>query len=250
MTAPARAPRTRRPRRIRPAVTWVAVAVVVIAAIGLAYAASPMMAEDAPLADARDAVTVTETADGVVLTPPRPSDQGLVFLAGARVDPAAYADKLSGVAASGVTVVIARPTLNFGILETRPFSAWRALAPGVERWAVGGHSLGGVRACLYAEDPENRITALVLFGSYCSVDLSGSGLPVLSLAGANDRLSTAEKIGSAAHLLPADAVFETIPDASHAQFGDYGPQPGDGPQDADDAEVRDAITDAVVALLR
>ena len=34
----------------------------------------------------------------------------------------------------------------------------------------------------------------------------------------------------------------TIPDASHAQFGDYGDQPGDGPQDADDDDVRDAIT--------
>ncbi|MFT4283861.1 MAG: alpha/beta hydrolase [Protaetiibacter sp.] len=214
-----------------------------------------MMAEDAPLAHARATVTVTETADAVVLTPEAPGDRGLVFLAGARVDPAAYADKLSGVAASGVTVVIARPTLGFAVLETRPLAAWEGLAPGVERWAVGGHSLGGVRACMYAEeaaaaDPANHITGLVLFGSYCSVDLSGSGLPVLSLAGGEDRLSTPEKIAAAAPLLPADAVFTTIPGASHAQFGDYGIQPGDGPQGADDAEVRAAITDAVVAFLR
>jgi pimeloyl-ACP methyl ester carboxylesterase len=230
-------------------VTIAAIVVVTVSSGSLAYAASPMMAEEAPLAQAAQLVTVTESAGGVVLSPARASDQGLVFFAGARVDPAAYADKLSGVAASGITVVIARPTLNFAILEARPLTTWHALAPGVERWAVGGHSLGGVRACMYAADPANAVSALVLFGSYCSVDLSGSGLPVLTLAGENDRLSTPAEIADAAHLLPADAEFVTIPDASHAQFGDYGIQPGDGPQDADDAEVRDAITDAVVALL-
>ena len=48
---------------------------------------------------------------------------------------------------------------------------------------------------------------------------------------------------------PPTPTFVTIPDASHAQFGDYGVQPGDGPQEADDADVRDAITDGVVGLL-
>jgi pimeloyl-ACP methyl ester carboxylesterase len=230
-------------------VTIAAIVLATVSSGALAYAASPLMAEEALLADAAARVDVTETAEGVVLAPPRPSGQGLVFFAGARVDPAAYADKLSGVAASGITVVIARPTLNFAILEARPLTTWQGLAPGVARWAVGGHSLGGVRACMYAADPANAVSALVLFGSYCSVDLSGSGLPVLTLAGENDRLSTPAEIADAAHLLPADAEFVTIPDASHAQFGDYGIQPGDGPQDADDAEVRDAITDAVVALL-
>jgi hypothetical protein len=244
-----RAARRRRRSRIRTGVTVAAIVVASLAAGVLAWAASPLMAEQGALAEARTRVTITEHAEGVVLTPPRPSDQGLVFFAGARVDPAAYADKLSGVAASGVTVVIARPTLGFAILETQPLATWQGLAPGVARWAVGGHSLGGVRACMYAADPANQVTALVLFGSYCSVDLSGAALPALSLAGENDRLSTPAEIADAAHLLPADAVFETIPDASHAQFGDYGTQPGDGPQHADDAAVRDAITDAVLALL-
>lgn len=244
-----RTARRRLRARIRAGITVAAIVVATLAAGTLAWAASPMMAEEGPLADAEATVTVTEYAEGVVLTPPRPSDEGLVFFAGARVDPAAYADKLSGVAASGITVVIARPTLNFAILETRPLATWRGLAPGVERWGVAGHSLGGVRACMYAADPANEVVALVLFGSYCAVDLSGTGLPVLSLAGENDRLSTPATIADAAHLLPADAVFETIPGASHAQFGDYGLQPRDGPQQADDAVVRDAITDAVLALL-
>lgn len=247
--AASKPPRTRPRGRARAVVVIVAAVLTAVIAGFLAYAGTPMMAEEGPLAHAERTVALTETADGVLLAPSDPTGQGLVFISGARVDPAAYADKLSGVVASGITVVIARPTLNFAILDQRPLTTWEGLAPGVQHWAVGGHSLGGVRACMYAADPANAVTALVLFGSYCSVDLSDTGLPVLSLSGENDELSTPAKIADAAHLLPADAVFVEIPRASHAQFGDYGIQPGDGPQDADDADVRAAITDAVVALL-
>lgn len=249
MTTPPTAARTKRRARVRVALVASASVLVAIAAGFLAWASSPMMAEGAPLADAEAAVTVTETAEGVLLSPADPNGDGLIFFAGARVDPAAYANKLSGVAESGITVVIARPTLNFAIFETRPLSTWEGLAPGVGSWAVGGHSLGGVKACMYAADAANDVAAIVLFGSYCSVDLSGTGIPALTFIGGNDELSTAAKIEEASGLLPADAAFVTIPDASHAQFGDYGIQPGDGPQEADDADVRDAITDGVVGLL-
>jgi len=247
VTASTPASRSRRRARTRAAVQLVAIVATVLAASLLAFAASPLVAERAPLAAAAERVTVTESAEGVVLTGAVPGDAGLVFFAGARIDPAAYAATLHEVAASGVTVVIARPVLNFAILETRPLSTWQRLAPGVTRWAVGGHSLGGVRACMYAESEE--VSALVLFGSYCASDLADSGLPVLSLAGGNDRLSTPEEIADAARLLPASTRFVTIPGAGHAQFGAYGTQPGDGPHEADEAEVRAAITEAVLALL-
>lgn len=249
MTATAPALKKKRRARARIAAVTIAAVLVAVTAGFLAYASSPMMAEEEALARAEAAVTVTESAEGVVLTPANPNGEGLVFFAGARVDPAAYANKLSGVAESGITVVIARPTLNFAILETRPLSTWEGLAPGVGTWAVGGHSLGGVKACMYAADDANDASAIVLFGSYCSVDLSGTGIPALTFIGENDELSTEAKIEAAADLLPADAEFVTIPDASHAQFGDYGIQPGDGPQDADGDDVRDAITDGVVGLL-
>ena len=103
---------------------------------------------------------------------------------------------------------------------------------------------------MYVADASNPVSGLVLFGSYCSVALSDTDLAVLSLAGENDRLSTPQKIADARHLLPGDAQFETIPGASHAQFGDYGVQPGDGPQEADDDDVREAITAAYAAFAR
>ena len=88
----------------------------------------------------------------------------------------------------------------------------------------------------------------MLFASYCANDLSGSALPVLSLAGSEDGLSTPQMIADARHLLPADATMIEIPGASHASFGDYGAHPGDGTPTATDAEVRAVVTDQVGEL--
>ncbi len=212
-----------------------------------------MPPEPGPLAAARAdaAFTISESADGVLLVPRHPNRIGLVFLAGARVDPAAYADKLAGIADTGTTVVIARPTLNFAIFETRPLSTFTGLATGVTSWYVGGHSLGGVRACQYAADAARGAAGVILFGSYCAVDLSQSGLRVLTLSATQDGLSTPATIAGAAHLLPSDAELVRLPGATHAQFGDYGLQPGDGTAapGATDARARSEITAAVVPFL-
>lgn len=239
---------SRRARRI----LLVALCGLLVLTIGfLAWAASPMLAEPRPLAMARSdsAFTLTETADGVVLAPRDPTGTGLVYFAGARVEPAAYAYKLSGLAEAGVTVVIARPALNFALFETRPLAEFEALAPPVAQWYVAGHSLGGVKACSVAAQNPDAVAGLVLFGSYCADDISRTSIPVLTVAGENDGLSTPAKVADAAHLLPADAQLVELPGAVHAQFGDYGPQPGDGTPTVSDLEVRDAITVVVSTFL-
>jgi pimeloyl-ACP methyl ester carboxylesterase len=106
---------------------------------------------------------------------------------------------------------------------------------------VGGHSLGGVRSCQLAEDAD----ALVLFASYCATDLTASGLPVLSIGGEDDGLSTPAKIADARDLLPADAELVEIAGASHASFGDYGPQAGDGTPTISDPAMTTVLTDLV-----
>lgn len=219
----------KRGRRILKRVLW-GLAIVLVLAVGgtLAWTQIGVMpAEPGPLASVREnpAITVTDADQGIVLAPADgESEIGLVFIPGAKVDPWAYAAILQGLAEDGVTVVITRPWLNLAFFDPRGLDAFTSAAPDIDVWAVGGHSLGGVRACQLATDAD----ALVLFASYCANDLSASGLPVLSLSGSEDGLSTPEKIADARHLLPADAEMVEIPGASHASFGDYGPQAGDG----------------------
>lgn len=207
-----------------------------------------MAAEPEPLAEVRENpdIEITDTSGAIILSPAGTEpDTGLVFIPGAKVDPWAYANNLQGLVAEGdVAVVITKPWLNLAFFDLRPLEAFTDLVPEVDTWAVGGHSLGGVRACQLAGDAD----ALVLFASYCATDLSDSDLAVLSIAGTEDGLSTPEKIADARPLLPADADMQVIEGASHASFGDYGPQSGDGTPTIDDAEMDAALTPLLLAF--
>ncbi|MBW9094563.1 alpha/beta hydrolase [Microbacterium jejuense] len=241
---------TRTPRSRRRILWWVLGsigALIVLAVVGVVIwsQVGVMAAEPEPLAEVRanPAIEVTDTDAGIVLAPTGESaDVGLVYIPGAKVDPWAYAYKLSGlVADDGVTVVITKPWLNLAFFDLRPLSTFTDLAPDVDTWLVGGHSLGGVRACQLAVDADG----LALFASYCANDLSDSGLPVISVSGSEDGLSTPEKIADARDVLPADAALHEIAGASHSSFGDYGPQPGDGTPTIDDDDMRDQLTELV-----
>lgn len=233
-------------KRGRRVVSWILGGVGVVLVLGIGgiliwSQVGVMPAESAPLASVRDnpEIAVDDAEAGIVLTPADgDSEIGLVFIPGAKVDPWAYAAILQGLAEDGVTVVITRPWLNLAFFDLRGLDAFTAAAPGIDTWAVGGHSLGGVRACQLAADAD----ALVLFGSYCASDVSESGLAVLSLAGSEDGLSTPEKVAAARDLLPADADLIEIDGASHASFGDYGPQSGDGTPSISDEEMHETVT--------
>lgn len=221
------------------------VGIVIWSQVGV-YAAEPE-----PLAAVRadPGIHLTDDSAAIVMTPAeaRPSGDGLVYIPGAKVDPWAYASTLSGlVTETGMTVVITKPWLNLAFFDLRPLTAFTDLAPEVGTWLVGGHSLGGVRACMMAADADG----LALFASYCSTDLSDSGLPVLSLSGSEDGLSTPEKIADARDLLPDDAVFIEIPGAAHSSFGAYGPQAGDGTPTISLEDMTAQITDDVGAFAR
>lgn len=236
-------------------VRTVLVCVLVVASlliVGILAWANTVMAGERPasLAAYRNpSVVITSTEDAITLSPrDNASGTGLVFIPGARVDPYAYMYVLTGaVEASGATIVITKPTLNLAFFDTRALSTFTADVPGVTRWLVGGHSLGGVRACQLADDDD--IAGLVLFASYCANDLRASGLSVLIISASNDGLTTEEEIRSAAGLLPADAVFTEISGANHASFGNYGAQPGDGAATISSAQARRAITDALAGIL-
>lgn len=196
-----------------------------------------------------DQVSVRDAGDAVVMTPTGTADGvGIVFVPGAKVDPYAYMATCRQVVADGTTVVITKPTLNLAFFDTRPLSRFEAHAPGVRTWTVGGHSLGGVRACQLAAGPD--VAGLLLLGSYCADDLSDTDLDVLSVSGSRDGLSTPAKVAAARDELPASATSVEVPGANHAAFGAYGAQPGDQPATVSRRESGQAITAAVERWVR
>ncbi|MFN3340609.1 MAG: alpha/beta hydrolase [Dietzia sp.] len=211
------------------------------------YAASPERL-DVVKTDPR--VAYDDRGDVVVLRPTSRSDgHGLVFLAGAKVEPQAYASGLRELAAEGTTVVIVKPFLNLALLESRRLDAFTAHAPDIRTWAVGGHSMGGVRACGYASAPE--VKQLLLFASYCSThDLADrSDLDVLSVHGTRDGLIARESIEDSAVLMPERTRVVHVDGVTHAQFGSYGAQSGDGTPLISDDEAHERITALVLPFL-
>nr|WP_258067620.1 alpha/beta hydrolase [Pseudoclavibacter sp. RFBI5] len=254
-TPPNQQPPRRRRSRLRRALIWTfsiiaAVFVVAIAAFLIWANVGVMAAEPEPLASVTNnpAISVTEVDGSLVLSPSEePSDTGLVFIPGAKVEPSAYAAKLSSlVTDDNMTVVIPQPLLNLAFFDTRTLDDYTTAAPEVTTWSVGGHSLGGVRACQLAESPD--VAGLLLFGSYCANDLADDeSLDVLSITGSADGLSTPQKAADARALLPADAETLEIQGANHAMFGNYGPQSGDGTATIPDEDGRQQIAAATSA---
>ena len=242
-------------RRVRR--TLIASAVVlVLAVVAFLFYSSMVMAGDraaAIRAWENPAVSIRSTDHSIILQPTGvASGAGLVFIPGAKVDPYAYLYKLSGIVeSSGATVVITKPILNLAFFDQRPLSLFERDAPAITRWFVGGHSLGGVRACQLAASPGEgaEVAGLVLFGSYCANDLSDSNLEVLSIGGSEDGLSTPEKIDAASSLLPEQANLVQIEGLNHAGFGDYGVQPGDGVARLSSEQERTMITDLLGSVL-
>ena len=237
-------------RRVRIGAVGLLVVIALVVVGVLVWANIVMQGDRARAMDAwtNPAVAITSTDHSIVIAPTESaSATGLVFIPGAKVDPYAYMFTLSGIVEeSGVTVVITKPTLNLAFFDPRALETFTADAPGVTDWYVGGHSLGGVKACMLADSPE--VSGLVLFGSYCANDLSDSGLTVLSIAGARDGLSTPEKIADARPQLPDDAWLVEIPGLNHAGFGSYGAQPGDRSSPLSAEQARGAITAELAAV--
>ena len=207
-----------------------------------------MAAEPDPVAavQANPEIEVTESGTAIVLSPAAGATARAGLLSRARRStPWAYAAKLSGIVEEGTTVVIVRPWLNLALFDLRPLSTFTDLAPDVETWAVGGHSMGGVRACLMSSDADQLVCSprTAPPTSRPSVD------PVLGISGSEDGLATPQKIADARPLLPADAELVEIEGASHSSFGDYGPQPGDGTPTISDEDMTAQITELLGGFL-
>jgi dienelactone hydrolase len=214
-------------------------------------------------------VSITETREAIVLTKgaPGPTTVGFMFYPGGLVDPHGYLPLLTDIAAAGIPVVVAKAPGNLAVFSPNAGLSLRALVPGVDGWVIGGHSLGGAMAAWSAHDNLEAYRGVVFLAAYPpdSKSLAAWPHPVLSISAENDGLATQAKIDATLTLLPPQqqwlptigtsyttttggyAVLHRILGGTHAQFGSYGPQKGDGTPtisaDAQRAETRDFIVE-------
>ena len=176
-------------------------------------------------------VSVTLSDDSIVFKPAGVEpDTGLIFYPGGRVDYRSYAPPLWQIASQGYLVVLVSAPLNLMVFDPNKAGEIIPQFPQIKHWVVGGHSLGGAMAANYLYNHPDSVEGLALWASYPAKnnDLSKSGVNVLSIYGSLD-MAGMEPFDASRALLPPDTTWVLIEGGNHAQFGDYGPQPGDNP---------------------
>jgi dienelactone hydrolase len=229
------------------------VAILLVAVAGfVVWAANPLGPEERALAalEAGDNVTV-KVGDFIVFQPTDVNpDTGFIFYPGGRVDYRSYAPALREIAAQGYLVVLVPAPLNLMVFDPNKAADVFPQFPQIEHWAVGGHSLGGAMAANYLYTHPDAAEGLVLWASYPADnnDLSTSGLQVLSVYGTLD-MAGMEPFENSRALLPENTTWVVIQGGNHAQFGDYGPQPGDNTATISAADQQAQIVKATTEFL-
>lgn len=221
----------------------------------LAYRATGV-ARAALTSDAR--VEVTDRQDHWVFAPRgQTADAGLIFYAGALVDPVAYAPLARAVAERGYPVLLVELPRRaaFGGADgaaplTRAINATLGL-PEVKEWVVAGHSRGGKVAATLARTNAGALAGLVLIGTSHPRDfsLANSRLQVTQIYGTRDTVADVEKVHQARRNLPPATRDVRIDGGNHSQFGHYGFQPGDWPATISREEQQRITVDALVTVL-
>lgn len=241
-------------RRLKP-LRWVGI-VTSAAVLAVVWWLVPSAATEPSLSAMHSDATVriTESTDQIVLGPAGTANEvGVFFQPGALVDARAYVAILRPLAAAGHTVVIEKQPFGIAFFSLGAFDAARDGHPPVMQWVVGGHSLGGVVSAMDAENfatvPKDAVVGSLFLASYPATEMTALGVPVLSISASNDGLATPAKINAAKSLLPADTNYKVIDGAVHSNFGDYGPQSGDGQPTISGDAARAQISVASVAFV-
>ena len=208
------------------AVFWILAALVLTVLISLAWASAYYHAapEAAAALSSDAAVTVERTENGWRFD--GPGDRALIFYPGAKVEAAAYAPLMHTLAAGGLDICLVEMPLHIAFFGVNAAEQCMAAFPAAE-WYIGGHSLGGVVAAMYAGARPEAIRGLVFLASYPSVPLP-EGLRSLSVYGDRDRVLNREKYNDSRPKLPPESEELVLAGGNHAGFGCYGPQRGDG----------------------
>jgi len=203
------------------------VVVIVIISSFLVWALTPRgpMEEALEALESDDKVEVSSDDRYTFRPVYKETEVGFIIYPGARVDPRSYAPLAKEIAGQGFFAVIEPMRLNLAVFSIDAARKVMDEYPEVERWVVGGHSLGGAMAARFAS--REKVDGLVLWASYTPDDLSDLEIPALSIYAELDGLTTVEDVEERKEKMPPGTDYVLIEGGNHAQFGWYGSQRGD-----------------------
>jgi predicted alpha/beta-hydrolase family hydrolase len=153
---------------------------------------------------------------------------GVILYPGGRCDARAYAPVMKPLADSGCLVVIPQMPLRLAVLDTHRADTIMAAYPSIQRWIIGGHSMGGAMAAAYVfKHPElagDRVKGLFFLASYPSGmhAMPDSALPMTLIYGTHDMITRKSEFDASRQRLPKHTIYTAIEGGDHYQFGSFG----------------------------
>lgn len=175
------------------------------------------------------------------------SEQGLIFYPGAKVDEKAYAPLMDELSQAGICCVLVKMPYHMAILDTDAAEPIMQELVDVDRWYIGGHSLGGAMAAGFSAEHESELSGLILLAAYPTDALDT--LPVLSLYGSEDGVLNRGKYENSISFA-SNLTEYVIEGGNHAGFGNYGAQKGDGKADISQEEQWQETVDYILNFMR
>jgi hypothetical protein len=176
---------------------------------------------------------------------------GFIFYPGGRIDPRGYAPLLKAISAEGYLVVVPKMPINMAIFNPNIADKIIEHYNKIDHWVIGGHSVGGVSAAIFASRDLRRVDGLVMWASY-PIDnsvLYEADLPTVSIYGELDPAANREIIQEKKYLLPPGTEYVEIKGGDHHQFGSYQIKPEESIAVIPPAEQQEGIIQATLHLL-
>ncbi len=194
------------------AIVLIAIVCVVI------YLITPYKTEEKALLILTENPNVSKQSDIITITNGEKNSTGIIFYPGAKVEGNAYLPLFERVTElTGATCFLVDMPFNLAVLNQNVASEIIEQNADIENWYIAGHSLGGGMASDFASNNEEIIDGLIVLGAYVYGDY-----PIeksLTIYGTLNP-TVAEDIDYTENVV-------VIEGGNHAQFGNYGKQPGD-----------------------
>lgn len=165
---------------------------------------------------------------GYISVEPEGAKRGIILYPGGKVDPVAYVGLVQALGSYGIFAAVVDMPFNLAFFGSNAASGIMREHPEIQKWYVGGHSLGGTVAAGYAKRNDDKVDGLILLGSYANTDLTETDLKVFIAYGSEDEVIGMETYEKKMKNLPEGYTKLVIEGGNHAGFGMYGIQDGDG----------------------
>lgn len=214
----------------------------VLAAVFGIYVSDYYKADSAAITNFSYSGNISKTAlsDDCTAYIPEQAQYGMIFYPGGKVDHSAYEPLMLACAEQGILCLLLEMPFRLAVLDGNAADGLIEQFPEIIHWYMAGHSLGGSMAASYLSKNGAGFDGLILLASYSTADLRHGDKKVLSIYGSEDKVLNAEKYEEYTTNLPSDFSQHIIEGGSHAYFGMYGAQKGDGtPSISNEEQIRE-----------